>query len=126
MSFQQRVSDENAILMMFKYFFLLQHHSTCTVNGSRNFFTFKLSYILMAIRAIVVTLILMKAHVKLSTMLDNRFIQRRQQHMVFVIQFRNGDNKQSMVFARIAINDCSAMVSSGTIRTKHFLWKGFF
>ena len=38
-------------------------------------------------------------------MLNNGDVQRRKQYMVLVIQFWNWDNKQSMIFPRVTINN---------------------
>ena len=49
-------------------------------------FTVELSDVLVPVRTEVVSLILMQPQVELRTVLNYSFIQRRQQHMVFIIE----------------------------------------
>ena len=50
-------------------------------------------------RTVVVALVLVQAEVKLSSMLNHRNIQRTQEHMILIVQFRNRHDKQSVILA---------------------------
>jgi hypothetical protein len=48
-------------------------------------------------------------------MLDYRTVERRQEHMVLVIEFRYRYHQQTMVLTRIAVYECRAAISARTI-----------
>jgi hypothetical protein len=51
-----------------------------------------------------------ESEVELGTVLNNRTIKRREQDMVLIVQFRYGNNEQTVVFAGVAVNECRAAV----------------
>ena len=79
--------------MMHEQLFFLQHYTSHSVNSSRHFLAFELPDVLVTTRTESVSMIFMESQIKLSPMLDDRFIERGQQHMVFIIQFRHGDDQ---------------------------------
>ena len=58
----------------------------------------------MAIRTEMVALILVESQIELGTMLHHRTIERRQEHMVLVVNLRYRHYQQTVVLARIAVN----------------------
>ena len=89
MRIYQCVTDQDTIFMMYKQFLLLQDYPTYTVQSCRQFLTLKFTDVFMATRAVIVSVIFVQSQIKLCPVLDYRFVQRRKQHMVLVIQFRN-------------------------------------
>ena len=69
MAVNQRVADEQTILIVLEEELFLQDDTTYTVDGSRNLVTVKLPDVLVTIRTVMIALILMQAKVKLGTML---------------------------------------------------------
>jgi len=112
MGVNQCVTNQNSVFMMNEQGFFLQDYTTYTIQGCRHIFTFIFTNVLVASGGVVISLILVKAQIELGTMLNHRCVQRRKQHVVFIIQFWDGDNKQSMVLSCVTINDGGTMVSS--------------
>jgi len=69
--------------------------------------------------------ILVQAQIELSTMLDDRGIERREQHVVLVVQLGHGHHQQAMILAGVAIHEGRARVGSRTVRAEHFLGQHF-
>jgi hypothetical protein len=69
----------------------------------------------VSVRTERVALILVESQIELCAMLDYRTIERRQEHMVLVIEFRYRYNQQTMVLARIAVYESRAAISARTI-----------
>jgi hypothetical protein len=62
----------------------------------------------------------MQPQVKFGAMLDNRFVERREEDMVFITEFRDGHDEQSVIFSRIAIHNGCAVICSFPVGTEHF------
>ena len=60
----------------------------------------------MTFRAIVIPLVLVESEIEFCSMLDDRTIERRQQHMVLIVQLWHRNNQQTVIFTRIAVNEC--------------------
>jgi len=99
----ESVADEQSVFIMLKDNFFSEYHTTNAIGGGRHLVAIKRLDILVAHGAVVVALILVQTEVESRSMLDDTAIERREQHMVFVIEFRHGDNEQSVVFACIAV-----------------------
>ena len=111
MSIHQRVTYQDAILIMLEDHLFLEDDTTHTIEGSGHFVTIKLTDVLVTLWAVVVALILMQAKVELCTMLYHRHVEGAQQDVVLVIQFGNGNYEQAMVLTRIAIHDSGTRIS---------------
>ena len=101
----QCIADEDTVLIMLEHHFFFEDYTTHTIEGGWNFVTVKLSDVLVTFRAEIVALILVEAKIELCSVLDDRHIKRRKQHVILVIQFRNGYDKQSMILARVTVNN---------------------
>ena len=55
----------------------------------------------MAFGAVVFSLIFVEAEVELSTVLDDGLVERGEKHVVLVVQFRYGDDEQTIVLSDI-------------------------
>ena len=64
----------------------------------------------MTLGAVVVALVLVESEVELGTVLNNRTVKRREQDVVLIVQFRYGNNEQTVVFSGVAVNECRAAV----------------
>jgi hypothetical protein len=101
----KRIADEDTVLIVLEYHLFLKDYTTHTIEGGWNFVTVKLSDVLVTFRAEVVALILVKAKIELCPMLDDCHIKRRKQHVILIIQFGNGYDKQSVILTRITVNN---------------------
>ena len=79
----------------------------------------------MTIRAEVVALILVESEIELCTVLNNRAVERRQQHMVLVIEFWHGNNEQTVILTCVTIYQCRRTVGTRTVSPKQFTTEGF-
>jgi hypothetical protein len=57
----------------------------------------------VTIRTVVVALILVESKIEFCTMLDDGHVKRTQQHVVFVVQLRNGNDQQTMILSDVAV-----------------------
>ena len=89
--------------MVLKDDFFPEDHATDTVGGGGYFVAIKRLDILVTHRAVVVALVFVQTQVESGPMLYDTTIERREQHMVFVVEFRHGNHKQTVVFARVAV-----------------------
>ena len=115
MSVEQRVADENAVLEVLEHQFLLQDDATDAIDGSGHLLAVVLADVLVSTRTVVVALILVQAEVEFSAMLDDRAVERRQQNVVLIVQLRHGHHEQTVVLARVAIQDGRTRVSPRTV-----------
>ena len=74
----------------------------------------------MSFRIEILPVILMKSEIKLCSMLYNSCIKRGQQHMIFIIQLRDRNDKQTMILACITVNYCRTGISARAIGPKQF------
>ncbi len=97
------VSDEESVFIMLKDNFFSEYHTTNAVGGGGHLVAIKRLDILVAHGAVVVALILVQTEVESCSMLDDTTVERREQHMVFVVEFRHGNDKQTVVLACVAV-----------------------
>jgi hypothetical protein len=69
----------------------------------------------VSVRTEIVALILVQSEVELGSMLDNRTVERRQEHMVLIIQLRYGNYQQSVVLTRVAVYKRRAAICARTV-----------
>ena len=74
----------------------------------------------MTLRAVVVALILVESEIELSTVLNHRTIERREQHMVLIVQLRYGNNEQTVILTRVTIYKRRSTVGARTVCSKQF------
>ena len=105
MGILERVADKDTVFVVLEYHFFLQYYTTYTIDGRGNFVTVKLSDVLVTFRTVVVALILVESKIELCSMLDDCHVERRKQHVVLVVEFRHGYHEQSVILARVAVNN---------------------
>ena len=106
----QGIADEDTILVGLEDYFLLQYNTTNPVCRSRHEAGIKLTNVLVSVRTVVVALILVEPQVELSAMLYHRTVERRQEHMVLIVELGYRNNQQTVVFARITVYECRRAV----------------
>ena len=111
----QRVADEDAVLVVLEEELLLQNHATHAVDGSWNLVTVKLTNVLVTLRTVVVALILVQAQIELCTMLNDGAVERREQYMVLVVEFRNRYDEQTVILANVAVDNRGTRIGSRTV-----------
>ena len=104
MTVNQRIADQNSIFIMLEDYLFLEDHTTHTVKCSRHLIAIKLTNVLVAQRTEVVALVLMQTKIEFSTMLNHRNIQRTQEDMIVIVQFRNRYNQKSVVLTDITVH----------------------
>ncbi len=114
-SIHQGITDQNTVLIMVEDHFLFQHDTTHAIRCRWHETGIKLSDVLVSVRTEVVALILVKSQVELSSMLDNRTVERRQEDMIVIIELRHGNHQQTMVLTRITIHECGTAIRTRTI-----------
>ena len=75
------------------------------VDGCWNLVTVKLANVLVTFRTVVVALILVQAKIEFCPMLNDCTVERGKQHVVLVVEFGNGYDKQTMVLADVAVDN---------------------
>ncbi|KXB43264.1 hypothetical protein HMPREF1870_01297 [Bacteroidales bacterium KA00344] len=74
---EQRVTNQDAVLIVLKYHFLLHHYSADAVDGGRHLVAIVRADIFVPIRAVVVALILMQTEVESRSVLNDSTVERR-------------------------------------------------
>ena len=75
MGINECVAYKQAVFIVLEHHFLLQHHTSDTIDGCRNFVTIKFPDVLVALRTEIVALILMETEVEFRSMLYDRNIK---------------------------------------------------
>ena len=112
MGIDQRITDEDTILVMLEDDLLLKNHTTNPVRSRRHEAGIKLTDVLVSVRTERVALILVEAEVEFCTMLDDRTIERRQKNMVIIVELRNGNNQQTVVLTCVTVYKCRTAVGT--------------
>ena len=104
MGILQGIAYEDAVLLLLEDDLFLQDDSSHAIGGGRHLAGIKLTNVLVSLRTEIVALILVEAQVELRSMLNHRAVERRQQNVVLIVQLGHGNNKQTVVLARIAVD----------------------
>ena len=112
MSINQRIADQDTILVMLEDNFFLQNYTTHAIRCRWHEAGIKLTDVLVSVRTERVALILVEAEVEFCTMLDDRTIERRQKNMVIIVELRNGNNQQTVVLTCVTVYKCRTAVGT--------------
>ena len=118
---EQGVTDQDSVLVVYKGFLFLEPYTTYIVDCGGNALPGELTDILVAAWSEIVGIVLVQSKVELSTVQNDSLVERRQQHVVFIIKFRNWNNQQTMVLTGITINDCRAVVCTRAVCSQNLL-----
>ena len=105
MGINQCVADEDTVFMVNENLLLAQNDATHTIHGGRDVLAIKLADVLVTVGAEVAIAIVVQTQVEFGAMLYHRFVQRGQQHVVLVVQVRDGNHQQAMILAGVAIHN---------------------
>jgi hypothetical protein len=125
MGILQGVANKDTVLIGLEDGLTLQDDTSHAVDGGGYYVTRKLTDVLVTLRAEIVALILVESEVELCSVLDDRTVERREQHMVLVVELRNGNNQQTVILARVTVYQRRRTISARTVCTKQFTTKGF-
>jgi hypothetical protein len=64
-----------------------------------------------------------EAQVEFRTMLDDRTVERRQEHMVLIVNLRHGYDQQSVVLTRITVDKRRRAVGTTSVCAEQFAAK---
>lgn len=97
MGLEQRIADVEAIIIRAESNLLLQKDAPDSIDPRRHLVPLERKNVLMTLRAVVLALVFVQAEVKLGAMLNNGLVKRREQHVVFIIERRHGNNHQAVI-----------------------------
>ena len=86
----QGVADNESVLKMLEHDLTLQKDAAHAIDGGGHLLAVELADVLVATGGEVTALVLVKAQIELCSVLNHGSVKRRQQHVVLVVQFRNG------------------------------------
>ena len=78
----------------------------------------------MSLGAVIIPLVFVKSEVEFRSVLNNRFIQRREKHMILIVQVGNGYHHQTVIFPDVATHESGVAISAGPIGYQQFLKQG--
>ena len=99
---------------------LAQNNASHAVGGGGDVLAIELADVLVTVRAEVAIAIIMQSQVEFGAMLNHRFVQRRQQHVILIVQIRNGNHQQAMILAGVAIHNRRTMISARLVCPEYF------
>jgi hypothetical protein len=79
----------------------------------------------VSVRTEIVALILVESQVEFRSVLDDRTVERRQEHMVLIVEFRHRNNQQTMVLAGIAVYEGRTAISARPVSPEEFTTETF-
>ena len=123
--FEQRVANEEPIALVAEDDFLLQHHAADAVDPSGHFVPLEALDVFVAARAVVLAHVFMQAEVEFRAVLHDGFVERGEEHVVFVVDGGHGHDKEAVVFADVAPRECGRAVGARLVGEQEFLHQGF-
>ena len=118
---EQGVADEEAVGLAAEHHFLLHADTADTENPCGSLLPSETFYVFVALGAEVVSDVFVETEVELRTMLYDGLVERREQHMVLVVEGVNGDNEQAMVLADVAAYERGGAIRTGLCRQQELL-----
>ena len=89
MAVDQGVTDDDAVLEMLKHLLSLEDHAAHSVERGGHLERIEFSDVLVTSGSEVVTAVFMQSQVEFCTMLYDRGVQRREQHVILIVQLRH-------------------------------------
>ena len=102
---KQCVAYEHTVVEVLEHFFFLQYHSAHAVYGGWNLVPRTLAYVFMAVRAEHSASISVQSEVEFRSVLYDCLVERRQEHMIFVVDFGHWHHEQAVILACVAIHN---------------------
>ena len=122
--FEQGVADEEAVALGAEDDFLLEEHTTDAIDPSRHFVPLKTKDVFVTLRTVVFSDKFVKTEVEFCSMLDDGFIERRKEHVVFIVDFLYGHDKKSVIFADVAAHEGGRAVGTRFVGEQKLLHEG--
>ena len=122
----QRVLDHDLIVRAGEDHLLRQDHSADAIDGPWDGVHRVFADVLVTVGAETSAFILVKAKVEFGAVLDHGLIERREDHVVVIVQIWLRHDQQTVVFPRVAIHDGGAVIGALTVCAEHFAREGFF
>ena len=66
----------------------------------------------------------METKVKFGAMLNHRFVQGREEHVIFIVKRGHGHDHQTVILTNIAADKRRVAISTGPVRNQQFLVEG--
>ena len=126
MCINKGITDKDAVFIVLEHYLFFQKHTAYAVECCGHCVTIELSDIFVTFRTVIIALILVQTKIELGAVLNNGGVERREEHMVLVVEFRYGHDEQAMILARITIYNRRAGICSRTISTQQLAWQRLF
>jgi hypothetical protein len=69
----------------------------------------------VSVRTEIVALILVESQVEFRSVLDDRTVERRQEHMVLIVELWYRNNQQTVILARVAVHKRRTAISARSV-----------
>ena len=115
------VADEDSCLFLLEDIFFCQDGAADTVFQLRYRFCRELAQILVSARRHSAVLVFMHSEVEFLLVCDDRLVQRRQQHVVVVVELRLWQHQQAMVFPCVTADYGRVEEGSRTVGAQNLL-----
>ena len=126
MGLDEGVAYQDAVLVGDEHLFLGEDDAADAVSDARHALAVKLAEIFMAVGAVNASLIAVDAEVEGRAVLYYGLVEARQQHMGLVAHLLYGDDEQAVLLARVATDECGAVVGARLVGAQHFFRQRLF
>ena len=122
---EQRVANEQPVALVAEDDLLFQHHTADAIDPRGHFVPLEALDVFVAAGTEIVAHVFVQAEVELRAVLHHGFVERGEQHVVFVVESGHGHHKQPVVFADVAPRECGRAVGARLVGEQEFLHEGF-
>ena len=123
MGVQQRVADQQLVAADHEEQFLAEEHSAYPVGDHRIGIHFEIHDIFVAARFVNLT-VAMDAQVERHPVLEQRFVERREEHVAVPAKALDRYGEESVILAGIAAHDGGVAVTAGPVGRKQLPFEG--
>ena len=122
---EQRVANEQPVALVAEDDLLFQHHTADAIDPRGYFVPLEALDVFVAAGTEVVAHVFVQAEVEFRAVLHHGFVERGEQHVVFVVESGHGHHKEPVVFADVAPRECGRAVGARLVGEQEFLHEGF-
>ena len=122
---EQRVANEQPVALVAEDDLLFQHHTADAIDPRGHFVPLEALDVFVAAGTEVVAHVFVQTEVELGAVLHHGFVERGEEHVVFVVESGHGHHKEPVVFADVAPRECGRAVGARLVGEQEFLHEGF-
>ena len=116
---EQRVADHQPVFFRREHNLLGENNATHAVNGFGNTVAVKLADVFMPFGAVVVSVVFVDSQIEFGSVLNNGFVDGREDQMVVIVQKRHGHNQQPLVFGCVATRDRCVLIGAFPVSSQY-------